>query len=102
MYLCCLKPPENARGCFPCLSDCLRAKHSELFTARSSPFGPGKAPSTSVCGWPGDAAVLAGKDFPFQLLLPSGEIKGRGLDQLVELKNVKLVSDELSNRFSKR
>lgn len=46
--------------------------------------------------------MLAGKDFPFQLLLPSGEIKRRGLDQLVELKDVKLVSDGLSNRFSER
>lgn len=67
---------------------------------RPSPFSPGKAPGVPICGWPGDAAALAGKGFPFQLLLPSGEIKRRGLDQLVELKNVKLVSDELSNRFS--
>lgn len=84
----------------------LKSKTTAAFPALSaalpSPLGPGEAASAPSCRWAGDAAVLAGKDFPFQLLLPSGEIKRRGLDQLVELKNVKLVSDELSNRFSER
>lgn len=72
-YQCRLKPPQTVKTQGDGWFVGLIAK-SKAFRALLCAPQLGDA----ICGCPGDAAVLAGKDFPFQLLLPSGEIKRRG------------------------